>query len=41
MRRGREPWRLDSKSKFALWMIVLGVQFQCVLLLGLAMGWWK
>ncbi len=40
MRRAREGWRLDAKSKFALWAIVGGVLFQCVLLLGLVLDWW-
>lgn len=32
---------LDAKSKAALWLIVGGVLFQCVILLGLVLGWWK
>lgn len=40
-----KDWRrirgLDKKSKVALWMIVGGVIFQCVILLGLVAGWWS
>lgn len=40
MRRAREPWRPDSKTKFALWAIAGSAILQCVLLIGLALGWW-
>lgn len=38
--RRRRP-QLDRKSRYALYVIAGAVLFQCVLLLGLVLGWWK